>query len=109
MSKVLNLKKNLVNTSSLSKVVNTEFSTFTQVDTTETVISVEEFFIQYENLFFEIPPSGEKNSHEYLAKTSGEYINYQKDTQDIQPLLDEIASLRNQLLEVNKQLVQPRS
>ena len=41
-------------------------------------------------------------SHEYLAKSSGEYAGYNQISEEIQALLDEIASLR----EENLQLIQ---
>ena len=52
------------------------------------------FFTLYENFFFQIPKMGISNSHEYLAKKSGDYINFERDQEAIQQLLDEISELR---------------
>ena len=64
------------------------------------LVSVEDFFNIYNNLFFIIPKYGEINSHEYLIKESSDYIDYKANQEEIQALLDEIAELR----ETNLQL-----
>lgn len=99
------LNKTVANKASFEKVVDVEFKTFTVLNEIPE-LTVDEFFVEYERLFFEIPIEGELNSHQYLAKKSGEISNFQKDTTDIQPLLDEIASLREQLLNANLRIVQ---
>ena len=60
--------------------------------------TVEEFFGLYNSLFYDIPALGETNSHEYLVKTSGEYINYEERNEEIEALQAEIAQLRSDLL-----------
>ena len=50
-------------------------------------------------LFYEIPVFGPTNSHEYLVKTSGEYINFDEDNEIIAALQKEIAQLRQDLLQ----------
>lgn len=71
----------------------------------EETITVDEFFELYNTLFYEIPPNGDNNSHEFLIKRSSDYIGYTEETeQDIQVLLDEITSLREQLLNTEKEL-----
>ena len=58
----------------------------------------------YENkLYFEIPLQGD-DSHTTLITESSKLVEFEKDTEDIQPLLDEIASLRLQNQELNQQL-----
>ena len=66
--------------------------------------TVEEFFEDYETLFFQIPKTGE-NSHETLITRSTEYIGFQPLQDEIQALTEEITSLRQQLLEARQQLV----
>ena len=51
-----------------------------------------DFFDLYNQLFYEIPTSGD-NSHETLIKKSSDYINYQPTDDTIQALLNEINSL----------------
>ena len=60
--------------------------------------SVEEFFGLYNSLFYDIPALGETNSHQYLIRTSGEYINFDEVNDEIQALQAEIAQLRSDLL-----------
>lgn len=45
------------------------------------------------------------NSHAYIIKRSSELVDFDKDTEDIQPLLDEIAQLRNQNLEQANEII----
>ena len=56
------------------------------------------------NLFFEIPKEGDVNSHEYLVKTSGEYIDYQPQKEEVEALLEEIVELREENLEVRQEI-----
>lgn len=96
----IQIKRTVVSKQEFSKVVNKEFSTFTQ-EAQGDLLTVEDFFVEYDRLFYDIPSEGETNSHTYLATRSGEQANLELITQDIQPLLDEIANLRERLLEAN--------
>jgi hypothetical protein len=64
----------------------------------------EDFWILYDKFFYLIPKEGEVNSHLYLVETSGEYVNYQPNQEEIQALLEEIAELRGENLEVRQQI-----
>ena len=102
-----NLNKTIYDKKAYEKTIDTSFSqVITPIPPTENVISVEEFFIIYDNIFYNIPIKGETNSHEYLIKTSGEYVGGEIINEDIQLLLDEITSLRQQLLSANQQITQ---
>ena len=70
----------------------------------EDTISVAEFFDLYEAIFYDIPSNGSTNSHEYIVKTSGDYINFEQTNEDVQALLDEITILRQDLLAANQQV-----
>lgn len=71
----------------------------------EDIITVDEFFGLYDSLFYEIPATGDINSHQYLINRSTEYIGFTEEKeQDIQILLDEITSLREELLTTQKEL-----
>ena len=48
---------------------------------------------------------GELNSHEFLIKTSGEYIDSEIDNEVIQALQNEIAQLREELLQSQQNLI----
>ena len=67
--------------------------------------SVQEFFDLYNQLFYQIPELGDTNSHEFLVKTSGEYINFDEDNELIEALQNEIAQLREELLTAQQELV----
>jgi len=60
----------------------------------------EDFWTLYEKFFYDIPKKGDVNSHEYLAKTSGEYANFEFIQEQIQALLDEIAEIREENVEL---------
>ena len=55
--------------------------------------------------FYEIPAEGSVNSHTFLIERSSEYIGFtEENDQNIQVLLDEITSLREELLQTQKEL-----
>ena len=83
---------------SFSQLVPKEEQKFFDVN----LATVDDFFTLYTNLFFEIPKEGEVNSHSYLIIESSEYINFEQINEDIQVLLEEITSLRTELLEKDR-------
>jgi len=68
-------------------------------------ITVTEFFNLYNTLFYDIPSQGDVNSHAYLVAKSGDYINADQTSEDVQLLLDEITTLRQDLLAANQQII----
>ena len=109
MAENINLNKEVFNKRDYQKTINTSF---TQLDvqsvqeqlTQQTTVS--EFFNLYNELFYEINEIGETNSHEYLIKTSSQYINFDENDELIQALQNEIAQLREELLEAQQQLAE---
>lgn len=99
------LNKTTYNKREYTTVIDTSFNQFKPAPTTENTITVEQFFNYYNTIFYDIPAAGSINSHEYIVKTSGQYINAAKPNDDIQLLLDEITSLRQQLLDSQQQLI----
>jgi hypothetical protein len=108
----LNLNKKVYAKNQYEKVIDTKFSQLANTPSSTSdlpqfpSISIDEFFQYYSELFFQIPKFGETNSHEYLVKTSSEYINANTVNNDIQALIDEINALQQQNLELNQQLVE---
>ena len=109
----VNLSKRVYAKNQYEKVIDTTFSQLatTPSPTTPTAaqqltISVDEFFTNYSQLFFQIPKFGATNSHEYLIKTSTEYIGSTTINNDIQALIDEINLLQAQNLELNQRLIE---
>jgi len=106
MANEIQLQKTVFNRDQFDKVVDRSFKTFAQPIPVEDLPTVEEFFDLYEKLYYEIPIEGTTQSHTYLVQRSSELINFEKDTEDIQPLLDEIAILRQQILEYQQQIIE---
>lgn len=106
MAKNVNIKKTVYEKDNFDKVVDRSFKTFAQPLPVESERTLEEFFDDYERLYYEMPVEGESKSHRYLINRSSELVDFEKDTQDIQPLLDEIAQLREQILTYQEQLIE---
>lgn len=105
MANNVQIQKTVFNSDEFNKVINRDFSTFTQPVPEEDTDTVENLFRLYEKLYYVISPTGEVNSHEYLIKKSSELITFDRVTEDIQPLLDEISQLREQNLQLNQQIL----
>lgn len=105
MANDIQIKKTVHNKVEFNKVIDRDFKTYTQPVPEEDIDTPEELFRLYEKLYYVIDIEGEENSHEYLIKKSSELVTYEKSTEDIQPLLDEIAQLRLQLLNANQQIL----
>lgn len=104
----LDLRKEVFNKAQYIKTINTSFDELGITELNEILesqVSVEEFFDLYNSLFYSIPALGETNSHEYLFKTSGEYINFEETNEEIQALQAEIAQLRSDLLDAQMETV----
>ena len=102
MTKKIGLTRTLFNRDKFNETINTSFD---QLESTPdpsyfdiNLATLDDFWQLYDKFFFDIPKLGDYASHEYLAKTSGEYANYDQINSEIQALLDEIAALREQNL-----------
>lgn len=108
---IVNINKTVYSKNQYEKVIDT---TFTQLVPQSSQIqqtggpTVAEFFDLYNQLFYEIPKTGD-NSHETLIKKSSEYIDYQPTDDTIQALLSEINSLQAENLSLNQQLTQAQT
>ena len=105
MANDIQIKKTVFSTSQFTKVVDNSFKTFTQPTTAQDTDTPEELFRLYDKLYYVIDVEGETNSHEYLVRRSSELIAFDKTTEEIQPLLDEISQLRQQNLALNQQVL----
>lgn len=111
MKETVNLvKENFASKTQYEQVIDTSFTQLIPQQVLEEPLvvtpTVDEFFLYYEELFFQIPKFGETNSHEYLIQTSQEYIGFQAFSEEITALTEEITSLREQLLQARQQLAQ---
>jgi len=101
------LNRQVFDKNAFKETINTEFTqlvtppdpSFFSLD----LATVEDFFQLYEKFFYEIPKFGEVNSHLYLVETSGEYIDFNPRQAEIDALLQEIADLRNENLELRQE------
>ena len=108
---IITLTNTVYNKNQYQKVIDTSFTQLVQPQVTASVVapavSVAEFFQNYQQIFFQIPKFGNTNSHEYLIKTSQEYIGSSNTIADdtIQALIDEITQLRQENLTLQQQLI----
>tara|TARA_Y100000385_G_scaffold277411_1_gene324321 strand:+ start:498 stop:881 length:384 start_codon:yes stop_codon:yes gene_type:complete len=104
----VNLKRVVFNRKEFNETVDTEFTQLvTEPDPSFFDVNLatqSDFWILYDKFFYLIPKEGEINSHLYLVETSGEYIDYRQNQEEIDALLAEIAELREENLEVRQQI-----
>jgi hypothetical protein len=109
MSESVNLNKQVFDKRQYTKVIDTSFNQL-GVQTIQEQINqqptVNDFFNMYNELFYQIPELGATNSHEYLVKKSGEYIAFDANQDEIIALQNEIAQLRTDLLNAQKQVIE---
>ena len=106
----VNLNRQVFNKQKFNDTVDT---TFSELGVQEQDLSffdlnlatVDDFFILYNKLFFEIPKEGAINSHTFLVKESGDYVGSQQINDEIQALLQEITDIREENLELRKENV----
>ena len=93
------VQKTVFSKDSYSRVIDTQFSQLiTQEDETLS-FSVDDFFELYDQLFYQSPRDGETNSHQYILQREADYLGISISQEDVQALLDEITSLRQQVLD----------
>lgn len=111
MSSIVDLSKQVFEKQQYTQVVSTSFTELTvggtavTGSTTATIPSVQEFFDTYGQVFYNIPKSGEINSHQYLVNQSSAYIGGEGTNEEITALLAEITALREENLQLQQQLL----
>ena len=104
--KRVDLQKDVFNKTEYTETIDTTFTELgvdTVQDDLNNQVTVEDFFTQYDELFYDIPAEGDVNSHEYLVRTSGEYINFDANQEEIEALRNEISTLRQENLELEQE------
>jgi hypothetical protein len=113
MDQQINLTKQVFEKRQYDRTINTSFTQLvspTLDPTGSNLPTVDQFFDFYNQLFFDIPKFGEVNSHEYLIKTSQEYIGATAViTDELQALIDEVTELRQANLDLNQQVLNLQS
>lgn len=106
MKKSANLERQVFNKNKFKETVDTEFSQLVQPKDPSffdlNLATLKDFWLLYDKFFYDIPKEGEIESHEFISITSGEYANISQTTEEVQVLLDEIATLREENLELRQ-------
>jgi hypothetical protein len=97
----IELLKDVYFDKSYSNVIDREFKEFdaTTNTTAQKRPTVDEFFTIYNELFYDIPKEGDSNSHRVLLDKSANYLGVNVSNNSIQALIDEVTSLRQQILD----------
>jgi len=101
------IQRSVFNKTTYRKVIDITFKELIPVNQDiEQFQTIEYFFQLYDDLFYEIQPTGEVNSHEYMVKRSGDYVGLESRSSDVDALIQEINDLRRQLLEANQNIIE---
>ena len=105
MSTRVELNKTVFDKTKYTKTIDTSFKELLppQLIEEDNTLTIEEFFVAYDNLFFEIPKTG-VNSHNVLIQKSTEYVGDEQTNEELDALYAEISSLRTDLLATQKEL-----
>jgi len=97
----ISIEKQVFNKVTFPKVIDTQFSQLLNAQGTEEQLTftLDDFFQLYEQLFFQIPKEGDTNSHRFILEKEADYLGVIINQDDIQALLDEITTLRQQILD----------
>jgi len=106
MAKKVEIKKTVFNRKEFNGVVDSKFRFFTEPEPVTDPDTVQELFRLYDKLYALVPIEGEEQTHQYLVERSSELYKIDVQLESIQPLLDEIASLRTQNLEGNRRILE---
>jgi hypothetical protein len=99
------IEKQVFDKDAFGKVINTQFSYLLNNQAEEApTFTIEDFFQLYEDLFYQIPKEGDTNSHRYILEKEADYLGVIVNQDDIQALLDEITSLRQQVIDTQTAL-----
>ena len=102
MSDIIEVKRKIYGKNTFGNVVDVKFSQLVPKDT-NTIITplatTSSFFDDYNNLFYDIPPSGSQHSHLELVNRSSDYIGL-----SIENMLLEISNLREENVALKTQL-----
>ena len=103
MANNVKLARQVFGNGTYPRVSDTNFRQFvvpTPIDAP--TVSVEDFFIAYDDLFYQIPIDGNVNSHKYLIQKSTDYVGALQQSSEVQALLAEINQLRQEVNNANQ-------
>jgi len=94
------VQKTVFSKDSYGRVIDTQFhQLFVQGTEDNLSFTVDDFFTLYDQVFYQIPKEGDTNSHQYILQREADYLGISISQDDIQALLNEITSLRQQVLD----------
>jgi hypothetical protein len=101
----VDLNRKVYNKDKFNKSIDTEFNEIIPpIDDVEVpLVDVGTFFQNYSEIFYDIPKTGDVNSHEFLIRQSQDYVGGDAINADILALLQEINSLRQELFQLEEQ------
>lgn len=105
MDRKVDIKKTVFDRDGYKKTIDRNFKFYKEPEPLIDPDTVEELFRLYDKLYMLIPIEGQNISHQYLVERSSELYQIDSQLENIQPLLDEVASLRGQILEGNRQIL----
>ena len=104
----INLNKQVFEKQAFDNTIDTSFSeltTSTQLVTASSTPTIDQFFQDYQTLFYNIPKFGDTNSHEYLVINSQAYIGTVGGNDDlVEALIAEVTELRNENIALQQEL-----
>lgn len=103
----ITFEKRVYEKDTFNDVVDRSFREFAQ-EPSESIKTVEQFFRDYEELYFQIPATGSVDSHQYLVEKSSLIYKVDEALVDVQPLLDEITNLKNQVIQDQQTIAELR-
>ena len=99
------IEKQVFDKNAFGKVIDTQFSQLLNNVSEETpVFTIEDFFQLYDQLFYQIPKEGDADSHRFILEKEADYLGVIVNQDDIQALLEEITTLRQQVLDTQTAL-----
>jgi len=98
------VQKTVFNKDTYSRVINTQFNQLINQGSEEAPLTftVDDFFELYDQVFYQIPKEGDSNSHQFILQREADYLGVSISQDDVQALLDEITSLRQQVLDAQQ-------
>ncbi len=106
MDRKVDIKKTVFNRDGYKSTIDRNFKFYKEPEPLIDPDTVEELFRLYDKLYMLIPIEGENTSHQYLVERSSELYQIDAQLENIQPLLDEVASLRGQILDGNRRILE---
>lgn len=106
MTEVVTIKRKIAGNNTFKNVVDTNFNQLVPKETNvqvKEVATIQSFFDDYDQLFYDIPASG-SNSHLDIINKSSDYlgISFQDLKDEIDNLRQENVSLKNQLFTITQ-------